>query len=87
MFAHRVMMLPNHPVLLVLQPGTDEKRTKIVEHLTHQGMGVMRQDERYVIDRQLRFPDSKQLSEDEVAALPENVRWYKCGYGLVRTNT
>ena len=82
-FAHRVMMLPNHPVLLVLQPGTDPKRKTIVDHLTEQGMGVLRQEEKYVIDRQLRFPDSRLLSDEEVAALPEHVRWFKCGYGVV----
>ena len=83
MFAHRVMMLPNHPVLLVLQPGTEPKRISIVDHLTDQGMGVLRQEEKYVIDRQLQFPDSRFRSEKELAAMPEHVRWYKCGFGVV----
>ena len=84
MFAHRVMMLPNHPVLLVLQPGTEPKRREIVDHLTNQGMGVLRQDEKYVIDRQLQFPDSRFRNEHELAAMPDAVRWFKCGFGIVR---
>ena len=81
-FAHRVAIMQNHPVLLVLQPGTEDKRRAIVDHLTEQGMGVLRQDEKYVIDRQLQFPDSRFRSEDELAAMPENVRWFRCGYGI-----
>ena len=87
MFAHRVMMLPNHPVLLVLQPGTEPKRMNIVDHLIQQGMGVLRQEEKYVIDRQLQFPDSRFRNEEELAAMPEHVRWFKCGFGIVSGNS
>ena len=82
LFAHRVAMLPNHPILLVLNPGTEPKREEIVNHLTKQGLGVLRQDEKYVIDRQLSVPDSRYRTEEELAAMPENVRWFRCGYGI-----
>ena len=81
-FAHRVAMLPNHPALLILQPGTEVKRKEMAEYLTFQGLSVLRQDEKYVIDRQLTFPDSRFRSAKELAAMPENVRYFRCGYGI-----
>ena len=79
-FAHRVHMLPNHPVLLVLQPGTDAGRKEVVEHLTDEGMVVLRQDDRFLIERQFLMPDSKTLSAEEVEVLPALVQNYRCGY-------
>ena len=79
-FAHRVHILPNHPVLLVLQAGTDTWRTEMVEHLTDQGMTILRQDEAYLMDRKMRFPDSNTFGDLE--SLTDHVRYFRCGYGI-----
>jgi len=81
-FAHRVHILPNHPVLLVLQAGIDPARQELVEHLTNQGMTTLRQDEKYLIDRALMFPDSKGKSENELAEMTDYTRYFRCGYGI-----
>ena len=81
-FAHRVHILPNHPVLLVLQAGLDPARQELVEHLTAQGLTALRQDEEYLVNRQLLFPDSKKATEDELEAMTDHVRYYRCGYGI-----
>lgn len=79
-FAHRVMMLQNHPTLLVLNSGVEPTRRKIVEHLGRQGMAVLRQDGKYTVDRMLNFPDSKNRPDDELAVMPEHVRYFRCNY-------
>lgn len=81
-FAHRVAMLPNFPALLVLQPGTDEKRREITNHLSKQGLAILRQEEKYVIDQQLKMPDSSFRSEEDLAEMPDSVRYFRCGYGI-----
>jgi hypothetical protein len=81
-FAHRVHMLDNHPVLLVLQPGTEPARRKTATFLTDQGMAVLRQDDHYVMDQMLKFPDSRDKSEQELTDMPEHVRFLRCGYGI-----
>lgn len=81
-FAHRVMMLKNHPTMLVLNSGTEPARQKIVDHLTEQGMAALRHDGRYVIDRMLKAPDSKGKSDDEIGLLPEPLQYMRCGWGI-----
>mmetsp|Transcript_17977 Transcript_17977/g.33994 ORF Transcript_17977/g.33994 Transcript_17977/m.33994 type:complete len:620 (-) Transcript_17977:170-2029(-) len=81
-FAHRVHILPNHPVFLVLQAGTDPARKELVEHLTDQGMTTLRQDEAYLVGRTLMFPDSKGKSDHELAQMTEYTRYFRCGYGI-----
>ena len=81
-FAHRVMMLKNHPPLLVLNAGTEPVRKQMVEHLTEQGMAALRQDDHYVISKQLEFPDSKGASDEELELMPEYVRYFRCAYGI-----
>lgn len=81
-FAHRIAMLPGFPFMLVLNAGTDEKRREITNHLSKQGLGILRQDEKYVIDQHLRMPDSKFRTAEELEEMPENVRWFRCGYGI-----
>lgn len=75
-FAHRVMRMDNRPALLVLR--ADSTRQPIVEHLTDLGMGILAADESYVDGRMEHFPDSTELTEEEIYALPELVRWFKC---------
>lgn len=81
-FAHRVNRLPNHPVLLVLQAGTDGLRQDIVRYMITQGVKVMRQDEKYVMDKKLLFPDSRFRTPDELEQMPDLVRNFRCGYGI-----
>ena len=81
-FAHRVHILPNHPVLLVLQAGTDPARKELVEHLTQEGLTALRQDEEYLVRKQLEFPDCRTATADEIAAMTEHVQYYRCGYGF-----
>lgn len=81
-FAHRVHVLPNHPVLLVLHAGIDAARKELVEHLTDQGLTTLRQDEAYLVGKQLEFPDSRGLDDAALHDLTDHVRYYRCGYGI-----
>lgn len=81
-FAHRVHILPNHPVLLVLNAGIDPDRIHLVEYLTNQGMSVLRQDEAYVMQRKLAMPDSKSASTTGLFSMTDHVRFFRCGYGI-----
>ena len=81
-FAHRVHVLPNHPVMLMLNAGTDPARKELVEHLTDQGMVVLRQDEVYLMEQQFKMPDSKGKSQDELEHMPSLLRNYRCGYAI-----
>lgn len=81
-FAHRVHILPNHPVMLVLHSGLDPARKELVEHLTDQGMTTLRQDEKYLVGQALLFPDSRGRSDDELADMTEHTRYFRCGYGI-----
>lgn len=81
-FGHRVMMLPNHPTMLVLQAGTELVRKDMVDHLTRQGMAALRQDEVTVIQRKLKAPDCRGKTEEEVLEYPEHLQYFRCGYGI-----
>ena len=81
-FAHRVHILPNHPVMMVLQAGNDPARQELVEHLTAQGLTALRQDEEYVMERKFRFPDSSKSTEEELQSMADHVRYFRCGYGI-----
>lgn len=75
-FAHRVMRMKNRPALLVQRANA--VRQPVVEHLTDLGMGVLAMDQSYMFRRMELFPDCKDLSEQEIAALPQNLQWFKC---------
>ena len=81
-FAHRVMMLPNRPTLLILNSAVDPIRKKMVEFLGEQGMAVLRQDGSVSTKRMLRIPDSKNKNVTELASYTKYVRHFKCGYGF-----
>lgn len=81
-FAHRVEILQNHPTLLVLNSGTEPQRRELVDHLTNQGMSVLRQDAKYMVEKSLLFPDTRFREPEELEAMPEHVRHFRCGYGF-----
>lgn len=81
-FAHRVMILPNHPTLLVLNAGIEDARRELVDHLTEQGMAVMREDGHFMVKKCLSFPDSRYRSQDELDDMPEHVAHFRCGYNI-----
>mmetsp|Transcript_5568 Transcript_5568/g.10830 ORF Transcript_5568/g.10830 Transcript_5568/m.10830 type:complete len:649 (-) Transcript_5568:118-2064(-) len=81
-FSHRVMMLKNHPTMLVLNSGNEQVRRDIVDHLTEQGMAALRQDGKYTIEHLLQFPDCKGKSKEEIALLPERLQYMRCGYAI-----
>ena len=79
-FAHRVMLLPRHPGLLVLRPGSDPVRTETVEHLVTEGMAALRFDEHYANTMKRKIPDTHY--HPNVESLPELVRYFRCGQTL-----
>ena len=79
-FGHRVMLLPNHPTMLVLRAELDSERKSTVEHLVAEGMGAMRLDEAYMSSVKAKFPDSHYHSN--VESLPDHVRYFRCGHTI-----
>lgn len=81
-FAHRVNRLPNHPALLVLNAGAEQEREQLVRYTTGQGLTSLRQDEKYVMNRKLAFPDSRYATEEQLEQMPDRVRNFRCGYAI-----
>lgn len=79
-FAHRINRLPNHPAMLVLNAGIDPERESLVRYVTGQGLTAMRQDDRYLMGRQIAFPDSRYRTEEELKQMPDHVRNYRCSF-------
>jgi hypothetical protein len=79
-FAHRTMLLPKHPALLVLQAGSDTERQSTVEHLVTEGMAALRFDEYYANTLKQRIPDSRY--HPNIQDIPEKLRYFRCGRSI-----
>eukprot|EP00977_Amphora_coffeiformis_P003267 scaffold609_cov170-Amphora_coffeaeformis.AAC.21 len=79
-FGHRVMLLPNHPTMLVLRAELDAERKSTVEHLVTEGMGALRFDEAYMNNVKAKFPDSHYNSKLE--SLTNHVKYFRCGHTI-----
>jgi hypothetical protein len=81
-FAHRIMLMHRHPSLLVLRAGFDGERRKTVEHLTDEGMAVLRLEETYLEKQTDKFPDCRYKTLEELDAMPSHIKYFRCGRAI-----
>ena len=67
--------MTNDPEVL----GNDKKRSKLNEALEAMGLAAFQSGNNEISVMREGVPDSSGLSEEEIAALPEYVRNYRCG--------
>jgi hypothetical protein len=75
----RAAILPNRPALVALHPGGHKGRSDVMKQLEEIGLTSLILDDREEKAMNKIIPDTAGKSEEEIAAMPEFIRSFKCG--------